>query len=96
MSKSLLNTQQWCMQITHSPKLPTIANNMHQAYEHINKVLNQSTPRELGAYDNMPKYRCHSIIHVNDRRFSLRQKFETYRFLNEVNDWNGQPLPDYR
>ena len=33
-------------------------------------------PRALGAYDKC-QYRFHSIIHVNARCFSLRQKFET-------------------
>ena len=60
------------MKITHSPKLPTIANNMHQAYEQINKVLQ-------GHWEPMIicQYRCHSIIHVNSRCFISRQKFET-------------------
>ena len=39
-----------CMQITHSLKLPTIAK-QHAAILRADK---QSTPRALGAYDNMP------------------------------------------
>ena len=60
------------MQIRHGPKLPTIANYMYQAYEPMNKVLQ-------GHWEPMTicQCRCHNIIHVNARCFSLRQKFET-------------------
>ena len=47
------------------PKLLTIANNVHQAYEQINKV-----PQEPII---ICQYRCHSIVHVNAMCFSLRQ-----------------------
>ena len=61
---------------THYARLPTIANNMHQAYEQINKVLQ-------GHWEPMIicQYRCHSIKHVNAKCFSLRQKLETVHII---------------
>ena len=46
---------------------------MHQAYAQINKVLQQGHCEPM----IICQYRCHSIIHVNARWFSLRQTFET-------------------
>ena len=45
---------------------------MHQAYAQINKVLQWHCEPMI-----ICQYRCHSIIHVNVKCFSLRQKFET-------------------